>query len=91
MKPKHDFLTKHKLLFVYYLFFLKANGDKIHKMPKRAIYISVARPFFIDAQASAKIISKLMRSGYTPTSTDIADFEYTFKEVAEVQAIIDKT
>ena len=87
----HDFLIKHKHIFIYYLFYLKANKNKVVEAKKKTIYIDIARPFYIDAQASAKIISKLMKSGYTPTGPDIADFERTFKEVAEVQAIIDKT
>lgn len=86
----HDFLIKHKHIFIYYLLYLKANSKKVISLQKKKIYIDIARPFYIDAQASAKIIGKLMKSGYTPTSIDIADFEMTFKEVTEVQAIIDR-
>ncbi len=88
MKTSNSFLIKHKHLFVYYQLYLQKHKDKIRTLPRKNIYIEVSRPFYIEPQAGAKIISKMLRNGYTPSRLDLLDFVQKFKGIQEVQDII---
>ena len=85
MVNNQSLLVKHRHLLIYYQMFLKANPTAAREWPKKRIYIEISRPFYIDPQATAKIISKLMRAGFIPTRIDKEDFRRAFSEVVEVQ------
>ena len=71
MIPNRSHLVKHKSIFIYYQMFLKANPQAARKWPKKRIYIEISRPFYLEAQAVSKIVSKLTIAHYTPSRIDI--------------------
>lgn len=83
-----DLLVKHKHIYIYYLMYLQANRNRVKTCQKKRIYIDVGRPFYVEPQAVTKILSRLTKAGFSPSSVDIADFERTFKEVEEVQRVL---
>lgn len=85
MIPSQSLLEKHRHIFIYYQMFLKANQRAAREWHKKRIYLEISRPFYIDPQRTAKIISKLMKAGYTPSKIDIEDFNRTYSEVTEIQ------
>lgn len=84
---RNDFLIKHRHVYIFYLLYLKAYREKVKKMPKKNIYVEVSRPFFIDRQACAKIINKMLRNGYTPSKLEVEDFKRNFSDVRLVQEV----
>jgi len=87
----NDFLIKHKHIFIYYEMYCSANKGLLQRANSRNIvYTDVSKPFYVEPQQTAKVVSKMLRSGYTPSPMDIKDFKVRFAEVQEVQQVFEK-
>lgn len=88
MRLPNSMMVKHRHLFIYYILYLKKNKEKAQSLSRRRICMDVSKPFYIQAQAASKIISKMLKSGYNPSKVDISEFKERFKEIEEIQSII---
>jgi len=68
--------------------YVKKNRPILNSISRKQIYIEISEPFYVEPQAAAKIIFKMLKNGYVPSKIEISDFIKKFNEIHKVQNIL---